>query len=61
MAIEKVFIVGSGLMGSGIAQVWAQAGIQVFMRQKVKAGELGGKTGRGWYAYNPDGRPKGKP
>ena len=31
MAIEKVFIVGSGLMGSGIAQVCAQVGIQVFL------------------------------
>ena len=31
MAIKKVFIVGCGLMGSGIAQVCAQAGIQVFM------------------------------
>jgi 3-hydroxybutyryl-CoA dehydrogenase len=31
MSIQKVFIVGSGLMGSGIAQVCAQAGIQVFM------------------------------
>ena len=31
MAIEKVFIVGSGLMGSGIAQVCAQAGVQVFI------------------------------
>jgi len=29
VAIEKVFIVGSGLMGSGIAQVCAQAGLQV--------------------------------
>ncbi|HIJ56950.1 MAG TPA: 3-hydroxyacyl-CoA dehydrogenase family protein [Deltaproteobacteria bacterium] len=29
MAINKVFIVGSGLMGSGIAQVCAQAGITV--------------------------------
>ncbi len=28
MAINKVFIVGSGLMGSGIAQVCAQAGLQ---------------------------------
>ncbi|HYA94214.1 MAG TPA: 3-hydroxyacyl-CoA dehydrogenase NAD-binding domain-containing protein [Thermodesulfobacteriota bacterium] len=58
MAIEKVFIVGSGLMGSGIALVCTQVGIQVFMRRKVKAGELGRKTGRGWYAYNPDGSPK---
>jgi 3-hydroxybutyryl-CoA dehydrogenase len=31
MAIEKVFIVGSGLMGGGIAQVCAQSGIQVFI------------------------------
>ena len=31
MAIQKVFIAGSGLMGSGIAQVCAQAGIQVFI------------------------------
>jgi len=29
MSIQKVFIVGSGLMGSGIAQVCAQSGIQV--------------------------------
>ena len=31
MSIQKVFIVGSGLMGSGIAQVCAQASIQVFI------------------------------
>lgn len=31
MAIEKVFVVGSGLMGGGIAQVCAQVGIQVFI------------------------------
>jgi 3-hydroxybutyryl-CoA dehydrogenase len=29
MAISKVLIVGGGLMGSGIAQVCAQSGIQV--------------------------------
>ncbi|MFH1032870.1 MAG: 3-hydroxyacyl-CoA dehydrogenase NAD-binding domain-containing protein, partial [Pseudomonadota bacterium] len=29
MAIKKVFIVGSGLMGSGIAQVCASAGLSV--------------------------------
>src|SRR4030042_2580421 len=28
MQIKKVFVIGSGLMGSGIAQVCAQAGIQ---------------------------------
>jgi 3-hydroxybutyryl-CoA dehydrogenase len=27
MQIKKVFVIGSGLMGSGIAQVCAQAGI----------------------------------
>ena len=31
MSIQKVFIVGSGLMGSGIAQVCAQVGIRVFL------------------------------
>jgi 3-hydroxybutyryl-CoA dehydrogenase len=31
MRIEKVFIVGAGLMGSGIAQVCAQAGIGVIL------------------------------
>lgn len=31
MRIEKVFIVGGGLMGSGIAQVCAQAGIGVIL------------------------------
>lgn len=31
MGIDKVLVVGSGLMGSGIAQVCAQAGIQVFL------------------------------
>lgn len=31
MAIQRVFLVGSGLMGAGIAQACAQAGIQVFL------------------------------
>jgi 3-hydroxybutyryl-CoA dehydrogenase len=31
MTIEKISIVGSGLMGAGIAQVCAQVGIQVFL------------------------------
>jgi 3-hydroxybutyryl-CoA dehydrogenase len=32
MAIRKVFVVGSWLMGSAIAQVCAQAGIEVTMQ-----------------------------
>ena len=31
MEISKVLVVGSGLMGSGIAQVCAQAGIDVVL------------------------------
>jgi 3-hydroxybutyryl-CoA dehydrogenase len=31
MTIEKVLIVGSGLMGAGIAQVCARVGIQIFL------------------------------
>jgi 3-hydroxybutyryl-CoA dehydrogenase len=31
MDIKKVFIVGSGLMGSGIAQVCAQSGLEAFL------------------------------
>jgi 3-hydroxybutyryl-CoA dehydrogenase len=31
MAVNKVFVVGSGLMGSGISQVCAQAGIDVLL------------------------------
>jgi len=38
MAIEKVGVVGCGLMGSGIAQVAAQAGCQVTVREV--SGEL---------------------
>ena len=30
------------------------------LRRKVKAGELGRKTGRGWYVYNEDGSRKEK-
>src|SRR5580693_10674242 len=33
MAIEKVGVVGCGLMGSGIAQVSAQAGFQTVVRE----------------------------
>jgi len=36
MDIQKVMIIGSGLMGSGIAQVCAQAGIQVYLHDVSK-------------------------
>ncbi len=36
MQINKVFIVGSGLMGSGIAQVCAQAGFQVVVQDTTE-------------------------
>ena len=36
MRIQKVLVIGSGLMGSGIAQVCAQAGIQVYLHDVSK-------------------------
>ncbi|MEE4265763.1 MAG: 3-hydroxyacyl-CoA dehydrogenase family protein [Desulfobacteraceae bacterium] len=36
MGIQKVMVIGSGLMGSGIAQVCAQAGIQVMLYDVAK-------------------------
>jgi 3-hydroxybutyryl-CoA dehydrogenase len=30
----------------------------LLLRRKVKAGQLGRKTGKGWYEYNPDGSRK---
>ena len=36
MAIDAVLVVGSGLMGRGIAQVCAQAGIEVFLNDVSK-------------------------
>ena len=35
MEVKKVLVVGSGLMGSGIAQVCAQAGIDVFLNDSA--------------------------
>jgi 3-hydroxybutyryl-CoA dehydrogenase len=37
MAIEKIGVVGCGLMGSGIAQVAAHAGCQVTVREVSQA------------------------
>jgi 3-hydroxybutyryl-CoA dehydrogenase len=36
MEIKKVFIVGAGVMGSGIAQVCAQSGIDVVVNKSVR-------------------------
>ena len=36
MGIQKVMVIGSGLMGSGIAQVCAQEGIQVYLHDVAK-------------------------
>ena len=36
MSVEKVLVIGSGFMGSGIAQVCAQAGIQVYLHDVSK-------------------------
>jgi 3-hydroxybutyryl-CoA dehydrogenase len=36
MEVKKVLVVGSGLMGSGIAQVCAQAGIDVFLNDAAE-------------------------
>ena len=37
MEIRKIFVVGSGLMGSGIAQTAIQAGYEVILNDQSKA------------------------
>src|SRR4029079_4424958 len=37
MAIKRVGIVGSGIMGSGVAEVAAKAGIEVVLRSRAQA------------------------
>src|SRR5438552_15216146 len=37
MAIKRVGIVGSGIMGSGIAEVAARAGIEVVLRSRAQS------------------------
>ena len=34
MTLKEIFVVGSGLMGSGIAQVFAQAGMTVTLNDE---------------------------
>ena len=48
MQINKVFIVGSGLMGSGIAQVCAQAGLQVVLLDTTQEVLTKGMKGISW-------------
>jgi len=48
MQINKVFIVGSGLMGSGIAQVCAQAGLQVVLHDTSHEVLMTGLEGISW-------------
>src|SRR5437870_12221427 len=37
MAIKRVGIVGSGIMGSGVAEVAAKAGIEVVLRSRAQS------------------------
>ncbi len=37
MAVKRVGIVGSGIMGSGIAEVAAKAGIEVVLRSRAQS------------------------
>ncbi len=48
MAIDHVFIAGAGLMGSGIAQVCAQAGIQVTLSDVDEQALKKGREGITW-------------
>ena len=48
MNIQKVMVVGSGLMGSGIAQVCAQAGIQVMLYDVAKDALVNAIKSIGW-------------
>ena len=55
MAVKRVGIVGSGIMGSGIAEVAAKSGFEVVLRSRAqqtrrrdgrRAGEVAGEAGR---------------
>ena len=48
MSIERVFIVGSGLMGSGIAQACAQSGLQVVLNDVQPEALLKAKKNLAW-------------
>ncbi len=48
MKVRSVFVVGAGFMGSGIAQVCAQAGVQVLLYDTNREVLEGAKTKIGW-------------
>ena len=50
MSITRVGIVGSGIMGSGIAEVAAASGHEVVLRSRSQAGADGMVAGRGFIA-----------
>ena len=45
MEIRKIFVVGSGLMGSGIAQTALQYGYEVILNDQSKAALERGQAG----------------
>ncbi len=45
MKVERILVVGAGQMGSGIAQVAAQAGFQVYLYDQIPAALERGATG----------------
>ena len=46
MTVKKLYVVGSGAMGSGIAQTAATHGIQVVMRNLLQRATI--KSRRAW-------------
>ena len=48
MAIKSMFVVGSGLMGAGIAQVSAQAGIEVYLNDMSEEALAKAKKNIAW-------------
>ena len=58
-------LVGLDVSCGGLTAIYAECQELKFyppqlLRRKVKLGELGRKTGKGWYEYNADGSKKEK-